>query len=244
MADMKLNFDDVSVKVAEFLGEGSTATTKSKDITYRGYRNFLNPIDVQNGQPYHWSFLKKYDTIVTIGNQWKYPLPNDYANVEIGFIHDTQSGYPQIEKVSAEAILQKRKFSTNSCYPTSFAITTGTYTKETGSKYEAWFHGVPNGVYIIPYWYIFEPEEPSETTDMFVGNVFASEAILEAALAVAETQEDDVVGIHSQLANEAIQRLIRVHKGTESNKLGKLIGGEEVTHRRFLESLGENDIYA
>ena len=248
MADMKLQFSNVWTKVSEFLGMGSSPTgtdlTLVKDITYRGYRNFLNPIDIQTGKPYYWSFLLKYSTIVTTGGQWKYPLPSDYANILIEFIHDTQTGYPPIQKVNEKSILRRRIFSPWSTYPTSYAVTSGTYTKETGSKYEVWFYGEPNAAYIIPYWYIFEPEKVSADTDLFVGNILASEAILESALAIAETQEDDKIDIHTQLANEMVQKLIRMDKGTRPNILGKLVGGEDAKYKRYLGLIDESDVYS
>ncbi len=247
MANLKLQFSDVYKKVSEFLGMGSTPTgtdlTKVKDITYRGYVNFLNPIDMQDGQSYYWSFLRKYDTITTVDGQWKYSLPSDFANIYIEMIHDQQTGYPPITQVSAKSILRKRIHTIWTTYPMYFAVTTGTYTKETGSKYELWFYGDPNGTYIISYWYIFEPEKLVGDTDMFVGNVMTSEAILESALAIAENQEDDTQGLHSKLANEAIQRLIRMDKGTKANSLGKLVGGISHEYRRYLEIIDEPTVY-
>lgn len=243
MSDLKLTFDNVSVKVSEFLGTGGTATSKSKDITYRGYRNFLFPLDMTTGKLHYWSFLRKYDTLNTIGDQWKYSLPSDFSNIHIEFSHDTQSGYPRITKVSPQAIWSKRRFTEYESYPTLFAITPGTYTKETGTIYEVWFHGTPNAAYIIPYWYVFEPEKPTATTDVFVGGIMASEAILESALAVAETQEDDTIDIHSQLATQAIQRLIEADKGTEADYLGRMAGSSEIGTGRFLETINENEVY-
>ena len=243
MSDLKLTFDDVAVKTSEFLGTGGTATTKSKDITYRGYRNFLFPINAESGELHRWSFLRKYDTLVTVGSQWKYALPSDFANVEVKFIHDSQSGYPSITKLSADAIMQKRVFADLSSYPEYFAIVAGNYTKETGQGYEVWFYGTPNGQYIIPYWYIIEPEKPTETTDVFVGGILASEAILECALAVAETQEEDRPGHHVQLAEAMVQKLIKADKSTIADILGKMYTPSGLVRGRFLETIDEDDVY-
>jgi len=243
MSDLKLTFDDVAVKVSEFLGTGGTATTKSKDITYRAYRNFLYPIDAKSGQLHHWSFLRQYDTLVTVSGQWKYVLPSDFANIEIKFIHDSQSGYSPIYKKSADEIMQRRVFADLNSYPEFFAIVAGKYTKETGQNYEAWFYGTPNGAYILPYWYIIEPEKPTETTDVFVGGILASEAILESALAVAETQEDDAPGHHVQLAEALIQKLIRADKATIADSLGKMYAKPELGRGRFLEIIDEDGVY-
>jgi hypothetical protein len=53
-SDLQLTFSDIYTKVSEFLGLGSSPTgtdlTKVKDLTYRGYRRFLLPKNVRNGQ--------------------------------------------------------------------------------------------------------------------------------------------------------------------------------------------------
>ncbi len=246
MANLKLSFEDVYTKVSEFLGLGSSPTgadlTKVKDITYRGLRNFLYPVNAENGELHHWSFLRQYNTLITTDGQWKYVLPSDFANVEIKFIHDSQSGYSPITKLSADAIMQKRVFANLNSYPEYFAIVSGNYTKETGQGYEVWFYGTPNGQYIIPYWYIIEPEKPVETTDIFVGGILASEAILECALAVAETQEEDKPGHHVQLAETIVQKLIKADKSTIADVLGKLVTPSGLVRGRFLETI-EDSVY-
>jgi len=246
LSSLKLTFSDVYTKVSEFLGLGSSPTgtdlTKVKDITYRGYRNFLYPINTESGETHYWSFLKKYGTIVTVSNQWKYALPSDFANSDIKFIHDKESGYPPIHKVSADAIMRKRALTEYESCPEYFAVVAGNYSKETGQVYEVWFYGTPNGAYILNYWYITEPEKPSATTDVFVGGVLASEAILESALAVAETQEEDAPGHHVQLAESLIQKLIKADKSTISDNLGQMYDRSLPRRERFLKPI-EDSVY-
>jgi len=212
MASLEQTFEAVYDAVAEFVGWGSTPAagdvTKAKNIVYRGYRRFLQPINMRRGKPHVWSFLKQHGTIITVADQWQYDLPIDFGYLTRPFSFDEGVGYPPMEERTVSQIMDARTVTSATTYPFIFATRNGKYIKEIGTLKEVIFNPTPGGVYQLNYSYVMSPPKPVEDGDFFVGGPWASEAIMECALAAAELQEDDVVGIHNQRAEELIQQLI------------------------------------
>jgi len=198
MSSLILDFETVYVKVSEFLGLGSspagTNLTTVKDITHRGYRKFLFPVNLQTNEVYIWSFLKKTGTLVTQTGQANYVLPSDFIGLESGFKFDAGEDNTNPVKIDISKLRAMRSLSVVTGIPSYYAISLGPYDIETGAFYEVSFYKPPNTTLTYKYEYIFDPPELSATTDYFVGGVRASEVILDCALAVAELQEDDVAG--------------------------------------------------
>lgn len=251
MATLALSFSDVYNRVSSFLGWGSspsgTDLTNAQNIVYRAYINFLNPILISNGKRigYTWSFLIKHAELITSEDKWIYTLPSDYSNVGIWFEHDENSGYPKITKVDPQIILRRRAGLSSSSYPTLCAIRAGSYDKVAGQLYEAMFFETPNQAYNIPYYYILSPPKPTSSTDVFIGGVMASEAIMEMSLALAEQEYDDTIGIHTQLAREKLTSLIELDKGHIPETVGNMVDGaySVANFPRYLETISEDEIY-
>ncbi len=251
MASLQLNFSDVYNRVSSFLGWGSspsgTNLTNAKNIVYRGYINFLNPVIELAGKrkKYLWSFLIKYGELVTKDDQWVYELPSDYENVDIWFEHDEDSGYPRIKKIDPQMLLRKRSNCSSSSYPTFCAIRAGRYDKSAGQIYEVMFFETPNQAYNIPYYYVISPPKPEDSTDVFIGGVFASEVIMECALALAEQEYDDIIGHHTALVKEKIANLIEMDRGHIPETVGKITDGNirVISFARPLNTISEDTIY-
>lgn len=230
MARLTLDYKSLYDKVGEFLGyvaHGTTPTgndlTVCKDIIHRGYRQFLYPIDARNGQLYEWNFLKQYWTFSTVNNQWKYAVPNDFSDFLTDLNYDLSEGKPALLKRSAEQIMDMRNLADESGYPEFYAVVASKYDLEVGTTYEIWLHPKPSQAYILHSFYRIDPLKPSATTDLLVGGIRATEAILESCLGVAEHQEDDVATTHHmQKAAELIQALIVGDTITESDLIGNL----------------------
>jgi len=210
MSSLQLTFSEVYIKVSEFLGHGSspsgTILTDVKNITYRGYRRFLMPIDPKSGVLHTWSFLRQTAVLTTTADKWEYEMPTDFSYPGHSFKFSTQKTPPAMRSVGQ--IMTMRSSNTSSSYPQFFAIRAGKYHKDTGQRYEAIFQPPPDGVYTFVYDYIMEPEKPTETGDYFVGGSVASECIMQCALAVAEFQEDETAGIQGAKADELLTALI------------------------------------
>lgn len=229
MATLDLTFDALYIKVSEFLGLaaiGSAPTgtdlTLVKDITYRGYRAFLHPINRTKGKPHFWSFLKQYYTINTIANKWKYALPKDFNRILTHPQFAVSTGYYQLKKKDAEYILESRVDSDSSGGPDYYAISPTSYDAAVGTFYEMWLYPKPDSVYLLQFFYLKNPLKVENTTDVLAGGVQAVEAILESCLAIAEQQQDDVAGFHTQKAETLVQDLILSDTGDLAEGIGKL----------------------
>jgi hypothetical protein len=92
--------------------------------------------------------------------------------------------------------------------PYYYSIVTSAYDPEIGEMDEIWFYPEPDSSYPIQFYYKSDPVKPDNANDYLPGGVKATEAILESCLSVAEIQEDDAAGIHTQLAQKLVQDLI------------------------------------
>lgn len=213
MASLILTFEDVYKRVSDFLGLGTSPTgtnlTKVKDITYRGYRKFLFPFNLQNGQIYVWSFLRRTGTLITSASKSQYTLPVDFVGLVSGFKFDAGENKDNPQRIDISKIRALRSISVaEAANPEYYAIASNPYSAETGANYEAWLYKTPNVALIYKYEYIFDPEKPSATTDLFVGGVRGSEVIMQLALAIAELQEDDIAGPQNDKATELLNAFI------------------------------------
>lgn len=231
MARLTMTYEDVWQKVSEFLGLTASGTaptgqdlTDVKDLVARGLRFFLYPIDQRNGQPHEWGFLSQYWTFNLAANQWKHALPLDFSDLLSEIVFDTGEGTPPLVKRSAQQIKDMRTDSDSSGWPEYYAIVSSKYDLDVGSSYELWIYPKPSGAYILSTFYRIDPLKPSETTDLMVGGVSATEAILESCLAAAEQWSDDMAtSHHTTKAAELIQTLIRFDSGkTDTDLIGNL----------------------
>lgn len=247
MSDLLLTFSEVYELVSEFLGYGSspsgTNLTNCKNCVYSGLRRFLFPINARTGRKHTWSFLKKPYTLVTQSGQWQIELPKDFKEFHTPLQYDKDSGYAPPVKVSPEEILRMRALGTGETYPAFYALVRPFSGASVGNNWQIWFHGEPDNSYIMHSIYIVNPDKPSATTDVFVGGVEASEAILESCLSVAEQNYDEVSGIHTQNAEKLIQELILHDNVSVPETVGRF-DQASVVRKRFLEALTEDDIYA
>lgn len=231
MARLTLSYSEVWQKVAEFLGLVASGTAPTgqdlidvKDLVARGLRQFLYPIDQRNGSPHYWTFLEQFWTLGLTTNQWQYALPLDYSDLLTDIVFDTGEWLPALKKRNAMQIKEMRSISDSSGWPQYYAIVPSKYDLDIGSSYEIWFYPKPSRAYNISTFYRIDPLKPSETTDLLVGGVSATEAILESCLAVAEQFSDEMITKHhTAKAAELVQTLIRFDSGkTDTALIGNL----------------------
>jgi hypothetical protein len=238
MASLVLTLSDLYTRVSTFLGltTGDTAPTGDdltlcKNICYRGYRQFLYPVDARTGERHEWSFLKQLHVLPTVSGKWKYDLPLTFGDLLAKPHFDADDSYNELMQITPGQVLELRAASTSSGFPLYFTIAPYTFDDETGTGYEMWFDPTPDGVYTLQFYYRLDPLKPENAGSYLVGGMKASEAILESCLSVAEQQEDDVIGIHTQLANELTQKLIITDIKEESDFLGNMASPKEPKYR-------------
>lgn len=212
MSSLQLNFENIYTKISEYIGWGTTPSATNlalaKDVVHRGYRRFLRPIDMRTGRKHTWSFLTKHVVLNTKNGEWIYNLPIDFHSVYSVFTHEKDSGYPPMQSITIAKIDQMRAGVDSTNFPHFYSVRTAPYVKEIGTLYEVVFFETPNANYRLNYSYIIRPPKLSETTDLFVGGDFASEVILEHCLSVAESEYDEILGIHTQLAQQLTQQMV------------------------------------
>jgi len=250
MATLKVTYSDLLVRVSDFLGLGSSTPTGDDltlcgDIVARGYRQFLYPVDMRTGDTYEWSFLKKFFVLPIKSGKWVYQLPEDYSEILTDPTYDDDDGYNCLDKRTPEEILNLRSAVVESYPPSYYTVVPQGTNLETGSFDELWIYPEPDGAYNLKFFYKTDPLKPSNIADYLVGGVKGAEALIESCLAVAELQEDDTIGVHTQKAEELIQKLIVVDsKRDEDAIVGNLYSNTDllVTRRhRGIQNL--SDIY-
>jgi len=251
MATLEQTFTDVYDQVALFLGWGSSPSagnvTKAKNITYRGYRKFLQPINQRTGRLHVWSFLEQHSVITTTADKWQYALPIDFGYLTRKFEFDAQLGLPPMQERTLQQLMQARVTSVATSYPRIFTIRNAKYVKEIGTLKDVVFYPTPGTVRQLNYSYVISPPKPVADTDLFVGGPWASEVLMECALAAAELQEDDTLGVHTQEAATLLHQLVETDLRNAPESCGRVydggLGGRDRFFHRYLDILDSN-IYA
>lgn len=224
MASMKWNFQDVYSKVSSYLGTGATPTgddlTSAKDIVFRGYMKFLLPINPRDSEIYIWSYLKQPWKLHLETNKWEYTLPEDFERFERDLEYDPEERTGRLVKTSEQAIMSNRSTLQFLSYPTVYALRAGKFDSAVGSSKEMIMYPTPTQRSVINSTYVMTPPKPEEDTDYFIGGVLESEAILQCCIAVAENEQDEIIGVQTQKAVDMVQSLIRKDMGSAPNTVG------------------------
>lgn len=250
MAKLILTYLDLYTKVSNVLGftpigtaPTGTNLTTCKDIVARAYRQFLYPISNQTGELHVWSFVKQLHVISTVSGKWKYELPLNFSDLLDVPHFDDEQGYRELGKVGPEQILEQRTVSISTGYPSSFALAPFTFDAKIGTYYEMWLDPVPDGAYILKFFYRIDPLKPEATTDLLMGGIRATEAILETCLAVGEKEIEETAGIHTQESARLIQELIRSDIQETSDFLGNL-SAPKPSQYRWGSMVDVDDVYS
>ena len=215
MANLRLTYSDIYTRISNFLGLTDTGTaptgtdlTTCKDICQRGLRQFLYPIDQRTGDYWEWSFLRPLHTMNLLRDKWRYQLPEDFSSIITDPTYSEDGSFKQIARTTPDNIMNLMAAGAVDYAPYYYTIVTSDYDPEIGEFEEIWFYPKSDSSYSIQFFYKSDPTKASNADDFLPGGVKSTEAILENCLAVAESQEDDVLGIHTQLAQKLTQDLI------------------------------------
>lgn len=244
MATLKLSYQDVYSKIGEYLGIGSapsgTDLIEVQNITKRGYRRFLMPIDLSNGIVYRWKFLERTTTLSLQADEDTYKLPmgfSSFVNPDMPFTHITPTGWNPVQR-PLSFIYERKSQTTGTGYPRYFALQTGDYDTINGQQYAVVFEPVPSTTINYYYTFIFTPPALVNANDVFIGDDLASEAILECCLAVAENNKYDSPEqrnpeIHAKEAEKLVQSLIGADKQASLvPNLGQITNGARFDYVR------------
>jgi len=226
---MKWNFQDVYSKVSDFMGTSLTPTgdnlTTAKDIVYRGYLKFLLPINPRDTELYIWSFLQQPWKLNLEPNKWEYPLPSDFERFFRNIEFDKEERSSRLIKTSERSIMSSRNILEFGSYPEVYALRTGKFDASVGSVKELIVYPTPTERSVLNSTYVMTPQRPSADTDMFIGGPLESEAILQCCLAVAENEQDEIIGVQTQKAVDILQTMISKDMGVAPDTVGMVVDG-------------------
>lgn len=226
MATLRLTYQNLYDRVSHFLSldpEGTSPTgndlTLCQDIVQRGLRQFLYPIDERTGDYWEWSFLRPLHTMNLLDGKWQYQLPEDFSSIITDPTYSDDDNFKQMAKTTPENIMNLRAAGVVDYAPYYYAIVTSDYDPEIGEFDNIWFYPEPDSTYRIQFYYKSDPTKASNAGDFLPGGVKSTEAILENCLAVAESQEDDIISIHTQLAEKLTQDLIIIDSKKDADNM-------------------------
>jgi len=233
MAKLELTLSDLVTRISDFLGDVNgteptgTALTLATGIVARGLRRFLYPIDMRTGTAHEWSFMKQLCRLPLKALVWQYPLPANFSELVSDPVFGDDDLYPAMKKIAPEKMLNLRAAQTTEFAPSFYAIAKTGAGSTLGEQDEIWFYPIPDSTYTVRFWYKLDPLKPEATNEVLPGGAKAAEAIIEHCLAVAEQQENDKVGLHTELATRLTQELI-VHdaRSNDSMLIGNLRFGD------------------
>jgi hypothetical protein len=179
-----------------------------KDLTYRGYRKFLYPVDQETGLLHRWSFLYKQVNFQTEAGKYKYDLPVDYDCLVVGPKYSNGEDQTPPEVSTLSKLHELRTISTTTGRPSFYAVFNNNFTEEFGSTQDLWLWRTPDAAYDFYYVYTFNPDKPEDDNDYFIGTPLASEVILQCSLGMAQLQEDELEGEQLKSANDMLRRMI------------------------------------
>jgi len=226
MANLRLTYSDIYTRISNFLGLTATGTaptgtdlTTCQDICQRGLRQFLYPIDDRTGDYWEWSFLRPLHTMNLLDGKWRYQLSEDFSSIITDPTYSENDGFKQIVKTTPDNIMNLMAAGDVNYAPYYYSIVTSTYDPEIGEFDEIWFYPKPDSTYQIKFYYKSDPTKATDADEFLPGDVKATEAILENCLAVAESQEDEILGIHTQLAGKLTQDLIIIDSKKDADNM-------------------------
>jgi len=226
MSSLRLTYQNIYDRVSHFLGltpEGTTPTgtnlTTCQDICQRGLRRFLYPIDIRTGDYWEWSFLSPVHTVNLLEGNWRYHLPEDFSSIITDPTYSEDDNFKQMTKTSPDNIMNLMASGEIDYAPYYYCIVTSDYDTEIGEFEEIWFYPKPDSTYRIQFYYKSDPSKATNADEFLPGGVKSTEAILENCLAVAESQEDEVLGIHTQLAQKLTQDLIIIDSKKDADNM-------------------------
>lgn len=245
-SSLSMTYSDLMNAVSSFLGHGSDYSslstalkTKLNGIIKSGLRRFYNPPitpeQKRRGEKnaHQWGFFNVSTSLTTTDGQNSDDLPDDFGSIITEFIYDDDStGRNKIRITSYGNILKMRQESPDSeGAPVCAAIIPEhDGTTESTRQVVHWFPE-PDAAYTIRYQYRAIPVAISESSQYPYGAQEHGETIKEACLSVAEQQEEDAIGIHTELFYERLDASISLDRRMHPFTFGKNLDRSDVGRR-------------
>lgn len=183
------------------------------------------------------------DSTTVDGQNFRYFLPDDFYGLLLDpFTYDVGGPRIQINPVDEARIRELFSGANTSGTPSAVAFRAiNTTAASTGKRWEAMFWPRPTGVERITARYKRFPNILVGTSDRSVAGFQHDDAVLAAALAAAELQRDDVVGVREQSYQSALQRSLSTDaraSATRAREYGDMSEDRGYVGRRPLNYYG------
>lgn len=230
--------DEIEAEIGWFLGWGRGAkfgapawtAQQQLDITgarKSGERKFYFPPVLPGEKLAHcWSFLRPRGTVVFPANVAEVNLPDDFGGVEgeIVLVNTATNnrGAIRLPMRNPQTIAQAYAAQPNTVGPPQMAAIEPRRlpTATLSSRYLMRIFPLTDQVYTFEFNYVRNPDAMTAAEQYPLGGPMAAEAILEAALAVAESRLDDSLTTHTQLFMQALKTAVDYDRRLKPQHLG------------------------
>lgn len=234
MADptLRLTFDQLRIRVAEFLGvadnSGSAAALPTDPIDLDrvgrivndGYARFLSENE-------KWNFLSvpltiTFQTNMVAADPSRYYLPDDFFGIVLSpWAYGASGPRITLDQVEEGRIRSLRAGATVTGNPALVAVRPiNVDDTATGQRWEAWFWPVPSGTQSVTAVYKRFPNALSAGTDSSVAGFVHDRAVLAAAVAAAELQVGDQAGPREAYYQQLLANAKRIDARSASLRKG------------------------
>jgi hypothetical protein len=222
-----------------------TLSTAQKDEVEEhllsGLRNFYWP---KSG--YVWSFMRPIATLATVADQWQYEQPGDFGGIEGDMTFSTSgTTYTGLSNTGENVIRDLRQKQAMTGIPRCFAVRPLAH-HATGQRFEIILFPTPDAVYTLEFTQIVNPNALTDANPFPYGGPAHAETILESCLACAESNGDEVLGVHATKFNQLLQASILLDgQLTRADNLGPNLdrsGDRPIVRDRRLTTVSYNGV--
>ncbi len=223
---------DYEGEVGVYLGRGRGEAFEDPPWEERDARNIR--MDVASGLRrfyfcgHPWSFLKPMADLTLLSGDDQILLPEDFGGMDGGtritvLNPSDAQGRLMIEVTGIGRVVQARSLTpTTTGIPRLIALNpVKNIPAGNMQRTELWAYPTADQDYTLRFPYLITPNYLLDVTQPYAyGGVEHHETILECCLAVAEQRRDDTMRVHSQKADEYLQRSIRLDQRKQPIRLG------------------------
>jgi hypothetical protein len=195
-----------------------------------GLRRAYYPI--VEGKMYQWEFLRVSATVAVSASTAEYALPDAFSGIledSVAWDTTTSGKLAKITRGEYNAL----NTDTTEGVPKYYAIWPDSYTATTGQRWKIGLHPIPNAGTDLAYRYVVAAETISEANKFPYGGLLYSQMIVEACLAEAEKDMDDVSGIHEQLFQQHLKAALAADMESATRSKEQLYPITEPTYGTF-----------
>lgn len=205
MSTLALTYPDYMNAVGYFLGYGTdytaydaTRQARCDALVQAGLRQFYFPANAPDGFK-GWSFLRpSTGTITTVSGTSTYDMPSNFGIIEGPITYPSTTTGPPITIIDESDIRAMTGFGATTGKPVYASIRPKTTTGSADQGWECLLWPTPDIAVVLTFKYSLSPAKLTVLLPYPYGGIFHHETIKESCLSVAEYDEDDTPGIHTE----------------------------------------------